>query len=147
MQRQSDGTISITPDAELQQQGQRNYFQTTVAAPKGAILVSPVELNVEDRATRSQKPIPVIRVSTPIYAPNGAVFGLLVVNVDLRTAFQRIDETTNPDTGVYVVNERGDYLVHPDQEREFGFESRFALPHPAGFPDAGAHDRNRRAEA
>jgi PAS domain S-box-containing protein len=122
VQRQSDGSINIHPDAELQQQGQRDYFQKTVAAPNGTILVSPVELNIEDRAAKSQKPVPVIRVSTPIYAADGTVFGLVVINVDLRAAFKRIDETTNPDTVVYVVNERGDLLVHPDAEREFGFD-------------------------
>uniref|UniRef100_Q07QQ0 histidine kinase n=1 Tax=Rhodopseudomonas palustris (strain BisA53) TaxID=316055 RepID=Q07QQ0_RHOP5 len=120
VQRQSDGTISSPPDAELQQQGQRDYFQRTVAAPDGALLVSPVELNIDDQAAPSSKPIPVIRVSTPIYGADGTVFGLLVVNVDLRAAFKRIDETTNPDTVVYVVNERGDYLLHPNPEREFG---------------------------
>jgi signal transduction histidine kinase/ActR/RegA family two-component response regulator/HAMP domain-containing protein len=64
----------------------------------------------------------VVRLTTPIFATDGTPFGVLVVSIDLRSTFKRILETPNPDGTVYVVNERGDYLAHPDAKRIFGFE-------------------------
>ena len=45
----------------------------------------------------------------------------MVLNIDLRPAFAQIDRVTQPGTSIYVVNERGDYLTHPDGGRAFGF--------------------------
>jgi signal transduction histidine kinase/CheY-like chemotaxis protein len=111
----------VLADSELQRKGDRDYFIRTAAAREGVIEVSPVELNQEGAKIEAPN-MPVVRLSTPIYAPDGTVFGVLTVNVDLRSAFQHITAPANPDTTVYVVNERGDYLAHPDASRTFGFE-------------------------
>jgi signal transduction histidine kinase/ActR/RegA family two-component response regulator/HAMP domain-containing protein len=111
----------VVADTDLQRKGDQDYFMRTIAAHDGAIEVSPVELNQEDGKLESPN-MPVVRLSTPIYASDGAPFGVLIINVDLRPAFKRITETASPDTTVYVVNERGDYLAHPDSNRTFGSE-------------------------
>src|SRR5262249_12671 len=67
-------------------------------------------------------PVPVFRVSTPFFAPDGNAFGIIIINLDLRTAFARIRSSARLGGSLYLVNERGDYLVHPDRSREFGFE-------------------------
>src|SRR5262249_38730876 len=46
---------------------------------------------------------------------------IMVVNVDMRPAFERIRAAGRGGV-VYVANDQGDFLVHPDREREFGFE-------------------------
>jgi signal transduction histidine kinase/HAMP domain-containing protein/ActR/RegA family two-component response regulator len=115
------GAARIVPASELETRGDRDYFKNTVSAPDGTIVVSPVELNRDDGVI--EKPnVPVVRVSSPLFAPDGKLFGMIVLNVDLRPAFKRIDESSNVDTDIYVVNDRGDYLVHPDESREFGFQ-------------------------
>ena len=53
--------------------------------------------------------------------PDGRPFGIVVINVDLGAEFARIRAARRPDSQIFVVNERGDYLFHPDQSREFGF--------------------------
>ena len=63
---------------------------------------------------------PTLRIATPIFADDGKLFGLFMINVDMRRAFDRIRSSTWPGETIYVVNRQGDYLIHPDRSREFG---------------------------
>jgi PAS domain S-box-containing protein len=108
------GAIRVVPDGELEAVADRSYFGNAVRLADGEIFISPVEL---DR--RGQ---PTIRAATPIYTPDGRVFGILIINVDLRPAFDRIRAASARAGGlVFLTNEQGDYLVHPDRSREFAF--------------------------
>jgi signal transduction histidine kinase/CheY-like chemotaxis protein len=115
------GPARIVPDDELERKADRAFFRRTMAAADGEIVVSAVELNQENDTIEIPR-APVVRVSTPVFGADGAPFGLLIINVDMRSAFKRLDEATSLDAVTYVVNERGDYLAHPDESREFGFE-------------------------
>ena len=119
--RAPGGETRIVPDAELQRKADQPYYQQTITARDGVIEVSPVQLNEEYREIESPK-APVVLLSTPIFASDGTAFGILVVTLDLRSAFGGLDDTANPEAKFYVVNERGDYLMHPDASRTFGFE-------------------------
>jgi signal transduction histidine kinase/FixJ family two-component response regulator len=124
--RAANGEIRVVPDAELQRTAEETYFKRTIAVHDGVIEVSPVELNQENGRIESPH-VPVVRFSTPIFAPDGTPFGIIIISIDLRSAFNRIAETANPESTIYVVNERGDYLMHPDPSRTFGFE--FGTPY------------------
>jgi PAS domain S-box-containing protein len=111
-----NGAIRVVPDSELEAVADRNYFRAAVRLPDGEIFISPVEL---DRRRQ-----PTIRAATPIYTPDGHVFGILVINVDLQPAFDRIRAASARAGGpIFLTNEQGDYLVHPDRSREFSFEN------------------------
>ncbi len=126
---------SIVPDREarharfrtdeLQRKADRPAFKETIRLPAGEVYVSPVELNQENGAIETPH-VPVLRVATPLYAPDGRPFGIVIINVDMRPAFARIRTAANGGRQGYVVNDQGDYLLHPDPGREFGFE--FARP-------------------
>ncbi len=64
--------------------------------------------------------MPTLRVSTRLLAPDGKPFGIVVINVDMRPAFDRVRSSVRAGGQIYVVNKSGDYLVHPDTTREFG---------------------------
>ncbi len=51
---------------------------------------------------------------------DGKPFGIFMVNVDMRRAFDRVRSSVWPGESIYVVNQSGDYLIHPDRSREFG---------------------------
>ena len=129
----TDGAVRIVPDDELQRKGDRDYFQQTIAAPDRAVLVSPIELN-QERGTIETPHLPVVRISIPIFAPDRTPFGIIVINLDLRPAFKQIVDAGDPDTTLYVANEHGDYLVHPDARREFGFEFHTPIRIQDDFP-------------
>ncbi len=57
-----------------------------------------------------------------MFTPDGKLFGIFIINVDMRPAFDRVRASARPGESVYLVNERGDYLLHPDHAREFGSE-------------------------
>ncbi len=115
------GSIRVVPDAELQAKGGRGYFEAAIAEPRRSVYISPIELNREHGAIEVPH-IPVMRVATPVYTVEGKAFGILIINLDLRPAFAAIRGSARPGNRIYLVNERGDFLIHPDQRREFGFE-------------------------
>ena len=123
------GPPRIVPDSELRPKGDRDVFKQTIQLPPGGVYVSPVGLNIETPR------IPVLRVATPVHAPDGRPFGILVINVGMRPAFARIRSAATKGGRSYVVNDQGDYLVHPDPNREFGFESAKPLHIQDDFPE------------
>jgi PAS domain S-box-containing protein len=116
-----NGEMRLVPDAELQRRAERDYFHKAIGLPAGGIYVSPIELtrgNPEAKTTR----VPVLRVATPVYMPDGHPFGVLSISVDMRAVLARIRSASLGGAQVFVVNARGDYLVHPNPAKEFGFE-------------------------
>jgi PAS domain S-box-containing protein len=130
-----NGSVRVVPDAELQRKGDRPYFKETVKLTDGQAYVSPVELNQENGAVDTPY-VPTLRVASPIFAPDGKLFGIAIINLDMRPAFDRIRASVRrKGEHVYIVDAQGDYLVHPDPAREFGSQ----LGRPTGwqkdFPD------------
>jgi PAS domain S-box-containing protein len=123
------GPPRIVPDSELQPKGHRDVFKQAIRLPPGGVYVSPVDLNTETPR------IPVLRVATPVHTPDGRPFGIVVISVDMRPALARIRSTPTKGGRSYVVNDQGDYLVHPDPNREFGFEFAKPLHIQDDFPE------------
>ena len=112
------GAVRLAPEAELRQMGDKAYFADTIKLPPDELYVSALDLMGEDAAaTEAHKPT--LRVATPVFAPDGKPFGVVIVNVDMRPALFRVRSSMRPGETIYVVNSRGDYLVHPDPTREF----------------------------
>ena len=117
----TDGAIRIVPDNELQRKGDRNYFEAAIALPPNGIYISPVDLNQENGVFETPF-VPTLRAAAPIYTPDGKPFGIVIINTDLRPSFARIRSEIKNGAELYIVNERGDYLLNPTPSREFGFE-------------------------
>ena len=114
------GSPRAVPDSELQRQEDRDLFTETFGVPDGEVYVSPVELNREHGVVQTPH-VPVLRVATPVRMPDGRPFGIVIISVDMRPVFARIRFATVGGL-TYIVNDQGDYLVHPNPAREFGFE-------------------------
>ena len=114
-----NGTARIAPDNELERKSDRPYFQQTIRLPSGEIYVSPVDLATRQGGTTTPH-IPTLRVGTPLFAPDGKPFGIIVANIDMRPALDQVRATAASGGEIYVVNSHGDYLVHPDRARELG---------------------------
>jgi PAS domain S-box-containing protein len=120
-----NGSTRIVPDGELLRKGDRVAFTETIRLPAGGVYVSPVGLQMHHGVIATPH-VPVLQIATPVHTPDGRPFGILIINVDMGPAFARISSTPTEGGRSYVVNDQGDYLVHPDPEREFGF--KFARP-------------------
>ena len=116
-----ENTVRVAPEAELQPRGDRDYFRRAMRLRAHEVDISPVELDREHGAIDAPH-LPVVRASTPVVGPDGRPFGVVVIDIDLRGPFARVRENARPGSAVYIVNSNGDYLLHPDPAREFGFQ-------------------------
>ena len=116
-----ENTVRVAPEAELQPRGDRDYFRRAMRLHAHEVDISPVELDREHGAIDTPH-LPVVRASTPVVGPDGRPFGVVVIDIDLRGPFARVRENARPGSAVYIVNSNGDYLLHPDPAREFGFQ-------------------------
>ncbi|MFG3597096.1 PAS domain S-box protein [Bradyrhizobium sp. RDI18] len=114
-----NGTVRIVPEASLQKRGDRGYFQETIRLGPKQLYVSPLDLG-RFNGLIEEVHRPTVRVATPIFTTDGKPFGIFMINVDMRRAFDRIRASAWPGETIYVVNRQGDYLIHPDRSREFG---------------------------
>src|ERR1700722_16259161 len=128
-----DGAIRLVPDAELQKKGDRPYFTDTVKLGRDEIYVSDVDLN-EERGVAETPHLPTLRVATQLLGPDDKPFGIIIINVDMRPALDRVRSSVQQGGDIYVVNQHGDYLVHPDSAREFGSQLGQPINWTADFP-------------
>jgi PAS domain S-box-containing protein len=129
-----NGAIRLVPEGELQRKGDRAYFRDTLSLRPNEIYVSALDLNQEKGVIETPY-VPTLRVSTRLLAPDGKPFGIVIVNVDMRPAFDRVRASVRAGGQIYVVNKSGDYLVHPDTTREFGSQLGRPTDWQSDFPE------------
>ena len=113
--------IVVLPDSALQEKGQFSYVFDTLATAPGHIYLSPIVINHETGAHAAEG-LPILRVGTPVVDASGQTVGALVVDVELSRVFDRLERDLPEDYTVYLANEWGDFLVHPDPTQTFGFD-------------------------
>ncbi len=117
VERTQNGQAKIVPKSALQKKGQHAYFRETSRLKAGQIYLSEVTLNREQGAI-SEPRVAVMRASLPVFSPTGALFGMVIINMD----FLSVLENVTKDRHFYISNDRGDYLLHENPELSFGFE-------------------------
>ena len=111
-----NGAIRVVPDGQLEDTGALDFFKAAQATPPGEIYVSPVQLSMgRRRAVR----IPVLRIAAIIETPDHQPFGMAVINVDMQPILHELAASPQPGAHIYVVDSRGNYLVHPGLGRLF----------------------------
>jgi len=105
------GEVRLVPDAELMQNGGRDFFRQAIALPAGETYISPISLDQD---------VPTMAVAMPLFAVDGSPFGIIKITLDMRPAFSHARSSARPGGQIYVINGQGDYLVHPDPSFEFG---------------------------
>ncbi len=128
-------SVRVVPDAELQPRGDRDYVQATIRLAPGEVYVSPIDLSRDQQGMVATPHLPVLRVATPLQKPDGSLFGLVIINVDMRPTLTRIRAAAQDGGQVYLVNQAGDYLMHPDPALEFGFDLGTRVRLQDDFPD------------
>ncbi|WP_447969364.1 PAS domain S-box protein [Nitrospira sp. M1] len=113
------GIIKRVAEAELQEKGNEVYVQDTVKQLAGKPYYSQITLNREHGKVMSPY-IPTLRVSVPVFMPSGDVFGLIVVNVDMRHLFSNLQANLKSQQVLYVTNSAGEFVFHPDPDKVIG---------------------------
>ncbi|TCJ13510.1 EAL domain-containing protein [Parasulfuritortus cantonensis] len=137
------GKVVVIPDAELQQKGRRDYFRDGLRLREGEVYLSEFNLNRE-HGDFEMPHVPTVRALTPVYDPDGHLFGMIVVNMAVRPLFAQLAHVPLAGAAVYVSDERGRYLLHPDPAMAFSFELGNRHRLAADFPElAGMLDGAR----
>ncbi len=126
-------SIHVVTGDLLRQQKDRTYFKNSIGLRPGEVYVASPTLN-RDGGGIDEPHRPVLVVVTPVFAPDKTLFGILVINVDMKAAFDTLREAAPYRGQIYVVNERGEYLVHPDPSKEFGFDLGHSFDLGDSFP-------------
>ncbi|WP_322040970.1 diguanylate cyclase domain-containing protein [Burkholderia diffusa] len=113
--------IVVLPESAFQEKGQFSYVFDTLATAPGHIYLSPIVINHETGAHAAEG-LPILRVGTPVVDQADVVVGALVVDVELSRMFDRLERDLPQDYAVFLANEWGDFLVHPDPSQTFGFD-------------------------
>ena len=116
-----NGDPQVTPEAKLQDKSRRYYVKQTLAVPPGQVYVSPFDLNMEHGRIQ-QPPKPVIRFSTPVSADDGSVSAMVMVNFLGQRLLDRLRKVASASRDeVWLLNEKGYFLLGPSPEDEWGF--------------------------
>ncbi|WP_315761383.1 MULTISPECIES: PAS domain S-box protein [unclassified Bradyrhizobium] len=129
-------SVRIVPEGELIERGDRPYINETLRLAPGQIRISPVIL--DGNTTDPKTGVPMLCVGTPVFAPDGKPFGVLMIDVDMRPIFAHLRAAARPGAQLYVVNARGDYLFHPDSDREFASKRGNSTKWQDDFPSLAA---------
>ena len=113
--------IVVVPLNQLQSNGDRDYFQSVQHLAPGQVYVSDLNLNREHGHIELPY-VPTLRTSTPVFAPDGTLFGTIVINMDMQSAFADLASNSSKNIHVYLTNAQGDYLLNPDARHAFGFD-------------------------
>lgn len=119
----SGEAITVAGSHELQQKSTRPYFQETIKLESGQIYISEANYNQEyGRITAKNEAV--IRVAAPIHTPSGKIFGLVIINKDFRSVVSSLynEKYNENEYDYYLTNAKGDYIVHSDPAKVFGFE-------------------------
>jgi PAS domain S-box-containing protein len=122
VQRQhADALPHVVPLTDLQRKGQEPYFAAAMKLPEGSVYFSDINLNREHGKV-AEPPMPVMRAATPILGQDGQPLAILVINSLFQTLVDGLHRGLSKDHVLLVTNDRGDYLIHPDEEKTFGFD-------------------------
>lgn len=117
-----DGALVAATQDEIQQKGDRYYFQDTMTLDSGEVYVSPMDLNVENFVVEEPYK-PLIRVAVPVFNDQGERAGILIVNVKTESLFKKID--IYDESALYshymLINSDGYWFYSHDKADEWGF--------------------------
>ena len=115
-------TLKRVVGVDLQEKGHYPYVFQALHLAAGKVHLSEIIINHE-RGAHSGLDKPTLQVTTPVVeAGHGRKLGLVVINVDLNGLFGLLKADLPGDFRVFLTNEWGDFLVHPDPSQTFGFD-------------------------
>jgi methyl-accepting chemotaxis protein len=117
----------IILENELQDKKDRDYFQETMKLNSGEVYISKLDLNIENEEIENRRSeedpvyVPVIRYATPVFNNNNDEKGIVISNIYADYFLEDIKRAQREGEMVFLIDNQGYYLTHPDKEKEFSF--------------------------
>jgi diguanylate cyclase len=118
--REAQGTVRV-PDPLLQEKAHFPYVFRALSLRAGEVFLSKMGINHElgSHAALNQ---PTLHVSSPVAGADGPPVGLIVISVDVNRVFGALKADLPSHLKLFLTNEWGDFLIHPDPAQAFGFD-------------------------
>ncbi|VAW94178.1 hypothetical protein MNBD_GAMMA22-2172 [hydrothermal vent metagenome] len=118
-----ENKIIIVEDNQLQNKAHRKYVKNTILLANGSVFLSEINLNREHGLV-SVPHQEVLRSATPVYDhKNKYVVGIIVITADIGRELKKIQKNIQVSSrNIYITNDRGGYLIHPDVSKRYGFD-------------------------
>lgn len=114
--KSNTNNVFVVKDEKLQDKSKRYYFTETLKSKSGEYWHSKLDLNIENGEI--EKPLkPTYRISTNIYY-KGKFYGILLVNVDMSKLLTAL--RNNNQFLVYLIDNEGNFILNPNQNKEWG---------------------------
>ena len=113
--------LTRVPAANLQKRLHYPYVTGTLRLARGDIYLSDITINHE-KGTHSALNKPTMTLSTPVFSRNGKRLGLIAINVDMDGLSRLLKSNLPSAYQLYLSNQWGDFLIHPDDSQTFGFD-------------------------
>lgn len=117
----NNGSPIIVPSENLQNKGNRYYFQDTFVLDRGKDFFSPLDLNIE-RGVVEVPEKPMVRVGLPVFDKNGEKKGIILLNyfgqniTDIVSAYTKSSEDS-----FFLLNSDSYWLYSRDPEKSWSF--------------------------
>ena len=134
--RDGDTLVRVSGD-DLQEKGHYPYVSDTLKLHGGQTYLSRIVINHE-RGAHAGLDQPTVLLAMPVSTAQGEVLGLVVINVDLNATFSLLKADLPSDFRLYLTNASGDYLIHPDTKKTFGFDKGRRVLVQDEFPETRA---------
>ena len=105
----------------LQEKAHFPYVFEALNLAPGKVRLSPIVINHEQGA-HSGLEKPTLTISSPGETSEARISDLIVLNIDLNKLFTQLQSDLPSHYDVYLGNESGDILIHPDASQTFGFD-------------------------
>jgi PAS domain S-box-containing protein len=112
--------VIATSKTQLQAKDNLHDMQQILRLQAGEVWISDFEL-YEENGKLEQPHRPTIRYATPVYQASGKVLGIIIVHINLAQRLAEVAALTPPGGAIHITNAAGDFLLHPDPVRRFGF--------------------------
>ena len=107
---------------DLQEKSHYPYVSDTLQLPAGSTYQSRTVINHELGAHAGLGQ-PTVLLASPVVNAQGKALGVIVINIDLKGAFARLAADLPAEIQLFLANREGDFLIHPDNTRTFGFDT------------------------
>jgi len=118
--RDTQGTVRV-PDDQLQEKEHFAYVFRALSLGRGEVFLSKIGIDHELGAHAALNQ-PTLHISSPVAREDGKPLGLIVISVDVVRVFKELKADLPAYLQLYLANEWGDFLIHPDASQTFGFD-------------------------
>jgi len=130
------GPVRVTGD-NLQEKGYFPYVSDTLKMLRGSTYLSPIVINHE-RGAHAGLNQPTAIFATPVFDTSNHTIGVIVINLDLKSAFDSLASDLPKTFRLFLANQQGDFLIHPNSSETFGFDRGQHILLQDEFPAATA---------